>query len=237
MSAIVPERAVIDWDRTARTGLPEAVYAEGKSREQIVDILLQARQVGKPLLITLFAAECVAELPAELQAELDYDERSRTAFFGAVPATRPSGIMIVAAGLSDMPVVGEAARTLAFCGVGCEIVADVGVAGLWRLLERVEEIRAARLIIAVAGMEGALFSVLAGLVPAPIIAVPTSVGRGVAQGGQVALHSALASCAPGLVCVNVDNGFGAAQAALRMSVAWRQRDTNALVQTHPIQAQ
>lgn len=225
-------RAIIDWDRTARTGLPEAVYADGKSREQIIDILLQAKSAGKPVLFTLLTAGRVAELPAELKAELDYDERSRTAFFGAVPAPRPAGIMIVAAGLSDMPVVGEAARTLAFCGVGCEIVADVGVAGLWRLLDRIEEIRTAQLIIAVAGMEGALFSVLAGLVPAPIIAVPTSVGRGVAQGGQVALHSALASCAPGLVSVNVDNGFGAAQAALRMVGAWRRQETNAPMPSH-----
>lgn len=225
MNDVVSERAVIDWGRTVRTGLPEAVYAEGKTREQIVDILRQASQAGRAVLLTLLSAERVAELPAELQAEIDYDSRSRTAFFGAVPEIRPSGITIVAAGLSDMPVVGEAARTLAFCGLGCEIIADVGVAGLWRLMDRLEEIRAARAIIAVAGMEGALFSVLAGLVAAPIVAVPTSVGRGVARGGEVALHSALASCAPGLVCVNIDNGFGAAQATMRMMAAWRQQET------------
>jgi NCAIR mutase (PurE)-related protein len=209
-------QAIIDWDRTARTGLPEAVYAEGKSSAQIVEILQQAEQAGRAVLLTLLSAERVAELPAGLQTGLDYDACSRTAFFGSVPAPRPSGIVIVAAGLSDMPVVGEAARTLAFCGLDSAIIADVGVAGLWRLLERIEEIRAARAIIAVAGMEGALFSVLAGLVAAPIVAVPTSVGRGVARGGTVALHSALASCAPGLVCVNVDNGFGAAQALIRI---------------------
>ena len=209
-------QAIIDWDRTARTGLPEAVYAEGKSSAQIVEILQQAEQAGRAVLLTLLSAERVAELPAGLQAGLDYDACSRTGFFGSVPAPRPSGIVIVAAGLSDMPVVGEAARTLAFCGLDSAIIADVGVAGLWRLLERIEEIRAARAIIAVAGMEGALFSVLAGLVAAPIVAVPTSVGRGVARGGTVALHSALASCAPGLVCVNVDNGFGAAQAVIRI---------------------
>jgi len=213
------DRAVIDWNRTARTGLPEAVYSDGKSRDQIVDILRQAQAATRPVLLTLLAAERVAELPAELRAQLDYDPLSRTAFFGAVPAPKPSGIMIVAAGLSDMPVVREAARTLAFCGFDCEIIADVGVAGLWRLLDRIEEIRLARAIIAVAGMEGALFSVIAGLVAAPIVAVPTSVGRGVGRGGQVALHSALASCAPGLVCVNIDNGFGAAQATMRIIAA------------------
>jgi NCAIR mutase (PurE)-related protein len=96
------------------------------------------------------------------------------------------------------------------------VIADVGVAGLWRLLRRLEEIRAFKVVIAVAGMEGALFSVLAGLVEAPVIAVPVSVGYGVAAGGQGALSSALASCAPGLVTVNIDNGFGAACAAIKM---------------------
>jgi NCAIR mutase (PurE)-related protein len=106
--------------------------------------------------------------------------------------------------------------TLAFHGYEAPIIADVGVAGLWRLMERLEEIRGFRVVIAVAGMEGALFSVLAGLLGAPVIAVPSSVGYGVAAGGHVALNTALASCAPGLVVVNIDNGFGAACAAIAM---------------------
>ncbi|MPT24476.1 MAG: nickel pincer cofactor biosynthesis protein LarB, partial [Starkeya sp.] len=125
-------------------------------------------------------------------------------------------IAVVAAGTSDLPVAREVVRTLAFNGQGARLVADVGVAGLWRLMERIEEIRACRVVIAVAGMEGALFSVLGGLVAAPVIAVPTSVGYGVAEGGRAALTSALASCAPGVVAVNIDNGFGAACAALKM---------------------
>ena len=110
----------------------------------------------------------------------------------------------------------EAVRALAFAGYQAPLIADVGVAGLWRLMQRIDEIRSHRVVIAVAGMEGALFSVLAGLVAAPLIATPTSVGYGVAAGGRAALNSALASCAAGLTCVNIDNGFGAACAALRI---------------------
>ena len=110
----------------------------------------------------------------------------------------------------------EAARTLAFEGEEATLVVDVGVAGLWRLMERIDEIRRHRVVIAIAGMEGALFSVLAGLVQCPVLAVPRSVGYGVGQGGRTALRAALASCASGLVVVNIDNGFGAAHAALRM---------------------
>lgn len=217
MTTPTPDLARIDWDRTARTGLPEAVYAEGKTDGQLVQILRQAQALDRTLLLTRLSEDRLPALPAELSRALDYDALSQTAFFGPVPPAREDiRIAIVAAGLADMPVVGEIARTLAFSGTASRVVADVGVAGLWRLLERLEEIREAQVVIAVAGMEGALFSILAGLVAAPIIAVPTSVGRGVAKGGTVALHSALASCAPGLLTVNIDNGFGAAQAALRM---------------------
>lgn len=217
MSDSLTPDARMDWDRDARTGLPEAVYAKGKSDPQLAQILTEARALGRPVLLTRLAAEQVARLPGDLCAGLDYEPVSRTGLFGPVPAcVGEPDIAVVAAGLADMPAVGEAVRTLAFCGVGARVIADVGVAGLWRLMERLEEIRRARIVIAVAGMEGALFSVLAGLVRAPLIAVPTSVGQGVSEGGMVALHSALASCAPGLVVVNIDNGFGAAQAALRM---------------------
>lgn len=208
---------IIDWDRDARTGLPEAVYAEGKTIAQLVAILEQAETAGRPVLLTRLAGERLPELPAGLREKLDHDGLSQTAIFGTPPQlAETAGVVVVAAGLADMPVVGEAVRTLAFCGVQAEVIADVGVAGLWRLMNRLEDIRKAEIVIAVAGMEGALFSVLAGLIAVPIIAVPTSVGRGVATGGHVALNSALASCAPGLVTVNIDNGFGAAQAALRM---------------------
>jgi pyridinium-3,5-biscarboxylic acid mononucleotide synthase len=134
-----------------------------------------------------------------------------------MPAARgASRVAIVCGGTSDLPVAGEARRTLAFAGETTTLISDVGVAGLWRLMERLDEIRRHRVVIAVAGMEGALFSVLAGLVPCAVIAVPTSVGYGVATGGATALHAALASCASGLAVVNIDNGFGAAHAALRI---------------------
>lgn len=217
MSGPLTPDARIDWGRDARTGLPEAVYAKGKSDPQLAQILREAQGLGRPLLLTRLSEDQAERLPPHLRSGLDYEPVSRTGLFGPVPAPQSEpDIAVVAAGLADMPVVGEAVRTLAFCGVGARVIADVGVAGLWRLMDRLEEIRRARIVIAVAGMEGALFSVLAGLIQAPIIAVPTSVGQGVSEGGTVALHSALASCAPGLVVVNIDNGFGAAQAALRM---------------------
>ena len=119
------------------------------------------------------------------------------------------------AGTSDLPVAREAIRTLAFYDVPAREIADVGVAGLWRILAQEETLRRHPVVIVVAGMEGALFSVVAGMVGGLVVAVPTSTGYGVARGGRTALHSALASCAPGLVTVNIDNGYGAACAAIR----------------------
>jgi NCAIR mutase (PurE)-related protein len=123
----------------------------------------------------------------------------------------------VTAGTSDLPVAHEARRTLQFHGLVPLMIADVGVAGLWRLLQRIDEIRRIPIVIVVAGMDAALPTVLGGLVPGCIIAVPTSVGYGVAAGGHAALHAMLASCAPGIVVVNIDNGYGAACAALRIA--------------------
>ena len=156
-------------------------------------------------------------LAATARDALDYHPVSRTAILGGPAPARAAGrIAIVCGGTSDVPVAHEAARTLAFEGEDTTLVLDVGVAGLWRLTDRLADIRRHRVVIAVAGMEGALFSVLAGLVPCPVLAVPTSVGYGVGAGGRVALRAALASCASGLVVVNIDNGFGAAHAALRI---------------------
>lgn len=126
------------------------------------------------------------------------------------------GPAVVSAGTSDAPVCLEAARTLEFHGIGCELIQDVGVTGLWRLTERIDDIRRYPVVIAVAGMEGALFSVLGGLVGSALITVPTSVGYDVAEGGNLALNVALSSCAPGLLTVNIDTGYGAACAAIRL---------------------
>jgi pyridinium-3,5-biscarboxylic acid mononucleotide synthase len=210
---------VLDWERLGRTGVAEAVLCASKSPDQIAAILDRATAEGQRLLLTRLSAEQFAALPGRQRATVDFDLLSATGILGAVtPDTKPiEGVVIVAAGTSDLGVATEAARTLNFHGYAAPMVADVGVAGLWRLMARLEELRAARLLIVAAGMEGALFSVLAGLVEAPIIALPSSVGYGVAAHGLAALHSALASCAPGVVVVNVDNGFGAAAAAIKMS--------------------
>jgi NCAIR mutase (PurE)-related protein len=206
----------IDWQRGARTGVPEAVLCGHKSAAQIEVIVAAAHAEGKRLLLTRLDEPGFAALGGATRTLLDFDPLSRTAVLGgAVPLT-DTGIGIVAAGTSDMPVAREAARALAFCGHDAPIIADIGVAGLWRLTSKIEDIRRFRIVIAVAGMEGALFSVLAGLVAAPVIAVPASVGYGVAAGGRVALDAALASCSPGIVTVNIDNGFGAAAAAIKM---------------------
>jgi len=207
----------LDWQRAGRTGTSEAVLCDPKSAAQIDAIVVHATEFGQRLLLTRLGPRKFSRLSVPARDALDYDAATRTAILGGLPEPRGAGrIAIVCGGTSDLPVAREAARTLAFEGETATLLADVGVAGLWRLMERLDDIRRHRVVIAVAGMEGALFSVLAGLVPCAVIAVPTSVGYGVAKGGRTALHAALASCASGLAVVNIDNGFGAAHAALRI---------------------
>lgn len=205
---------VLDWEREKRTGVAEAVLCEGKSVAQLEGILAEAGE--RRLLLTRLDEEKLAKLAAGVRAGLDYDPLSRTAFHGAPRAPAIAGAGVVCAGTSDLPVAREAARSLLFAGFAAPVVADVGVAGLWRLMKRLDDIRAFKVVVAVAGMEGALFSVIAGLVEAPVIAVPTSVGYGVAAGGRASLRSALATCATGVVVVNIDNGYGGACAAIRI---------------------
>jgi len=209
---------VLDFERASRIGLDEAVFCTRKSASQIESILRAFDARANACLLTRLDPDKAAALAAELRAKLDFEPVSRTGFFRD-PAPRPRAlkVAIVSGGTSDAPVVREAARTLAFYGVEAALFQDVGVTGLWRLTERLEALRDYPIIIAVAGMEGAIFSVLGGLVDSLIIAVPTSVGYGVAPDGELALHSALGSCAPGIVVTNIDNGFGAACAALRVA--------------------
>jgi NCAIR mutase (PurE)-related protein len=207
----------MDWDRIARTGTSEAVLCEPKSAAQIAAIVEHASALHRRLLLTRLARPKLEALPAELREALDYDEGSRTAILGPLPAPQAEArVAIVCGGTSDVGVAGECARTLLFAGESSSSYVDVGVAGLWRLMEHLDDIRAHRVVVVVAGMEGALFSVLTGLVQGAVIAVPTSVGYGVAAGGHAALTAALASCASGIAVVNIDNGFGAAHAALRI---------------------
>ena len=213
----------LDWQREARTGVAEAVLCEPKTPAQIAAILGEAAARSARLLLTRLALEQYDALPRALREQLDFEPLSRTAILGGLPSGKPiEGTLIVAAGTADLGPAREAARTLAFHGHTAPLIADVGVAGLWRLNEQLGRLREARVLIVAAGMEGALFSVVAGLVSAPVIALPTSVGYGVAAGGVVALHSALSSCAPGVMAVNIDNGFGAAAAAIKIMEAARR---------------
>ncbi|MDQ2804843.1 MAG: nickel pincer cofactor biosynthesis protein LarB [Pseudomonadota bacterium] len=208
---------LLDTGRAERIGFGEAVYAAGKSVQQIAAILDDAAAREASLLLTRLDVERHAGLPTWQRDRMDYDPLSRTAMFGEPCPMLPSeAVAVVTAGTSDVPVAREALRTLAFNGRGARLIADVGVAGLWRLLSRAEELRGFRVVIVAAGMDAALPSVVGGLVPGVVIAVPTSVGYGVAAGGTTAPHAILASCAPGLVTVNIDNGYGAACAALRV---------------------
>jgi NCAIR mutase (PurE)-related protein len=206
---------VFDYARSERIGMPEAVFCEGKDEAALSALVVElAARPDHPTLFTRMSADQHDSLPAGLP--LDYDRRSRTAFLnGRLPA-RDGRVTVLTAGTADLPVAAEAARTLEFMGVAPRTIADVGVAGIWRLLDRVPDLQECDLLIVVAGMDAAIVSVVGGLVRVPIIAVPTSVGYGVAAGGQSALHSMLSSCAQGVVVTNFDNGFGAACAALRM---------------------
>ena len=214
----------LDASRRERTGLDEAIFCAGKSVAQIDAILAHAEDAGRRLLLTRLDPAAHAALPARRAGALDYDPVSRTAILGPIEprAADEARVGIVTAGSSDVPVAREAARTLLYDGYPCREIHDVGVAGLWRLLERIEEIRRLDVVIAVAGMEAALASVLGGLVPGAVIAVPTSTGYGVAAGGETALRAALTSCASGVTVVNIDNGYGAACAAARILNAHRR---------------
>jgi pyridinium-3,5-biscarboxylic acid mononucleotide synthase len=208
-----------DVARSERVGLDEAIFCAGKTAGQIEAILGEARARGAGLLLTRLDAERLDALSAGARAALDYDALSRTAFFGEAHKRAGGGdtrVAILSAGTSDVSAAREAQRTLAWYGEPAAEFHDVGVAGLWRLTDRLEEIRRYPVLIVAAGMDAALLSVVGGLVRGCVIGLPTSVGYGVANGGRTALDAMLASCAPGLAVVNIDNGYGAACIALRM---------------------
>ena len=215
---------MLDIAREDRIGLEEAIYCAGKSAAQIDGVLASAAERGvAALLLTRLDADKIAALSSCHREQLDYEPVSRTAIFGVAREISAKGrVAVVCAGTSDVPVAREALRTLAYHGEQGTLVADVGVAGLWRLTQRLDELRRHPVLIVAAGMDAALPSVLGGLVASALIAVPTSVGYGVAEGGHTALNAILASCAPGLTVVNIDNGYGAACAALRILHAARR---------------
>ncbi|WKN43683.1 nickel pincer cofactor biosynthesis protein LarB [Tunicatimonas pelagia] len=206
----------IDLDRKGRLGFPEVIFGQSKTVEQLKSILAYHQQQAIPALATKVQAEKAQPLLAEFP-EAFFDEESGVFGLNLNDSNKTDpAIVIVSGGTSDAYVVNEVFYTLRYLGVTASRIQDVGVSGLHRLMNRLEEIKTYKIIIAVAGFEAALPTVLGGLVAQPIIAVPTSVGYGVAAEGQVALHSLLASCANGITVVNIDNGYGAAIAAFRM---------------------
>jgi hypothetical protein len=210
--------ALIDHHRELRQGIPEIILGESKSIDQLLPIVEKMAERGSNVLITRLCRE-KAEALLSLHPGGDYDPDGRTFTLVQQPiATVGRGkVLVVCAGTSDIPVTREAAVTARMLGNEVEELVDVGVAGIHRLLARTDKLRQAAVIIVVAGMEGALPSVVGGLVGVPVIAVPTSVGYGAAFGGVAALLGMLNSCAGGVTVVNIDNGFGAAFAATRIN--------------------
>jgi NCAIR mutase (PurE)-related protein len=209
--------AELDLDRVRRRGYPEAVYCAGKTAEQVGLIAARLREQPAVAIFTRAGKEHAAAVLAELPDAL-HDEESRLLIWPATPPEPTGGlVVVVAAGTSDLPVAREALLTARHLGRPTELVVDVGVAGLHRVLGRLDLLRRAKAIIVVAGMDGALPSVVAGLVSAPLVAVPTSVGYGAAFEGLAALLTMLNACAPGVAVVNIDNGYGAGHLAAQIA--------------------
>lgn len=213
---LVGNYADIDLHRTVRQGMPEVIYGEGKTAEQIVGIASAMKERGMTnIMATRLSEEKAQRIMEEL--EMDYDPVSRIGVVNRKETEKLGKIVVVAAGTSDLPVAEEAAVTAELYGNRVERIYDVGVAGIHRLLSKLPALEDAKAIVAVAGMEGALVSVVGGLVACPVIGVPTSVGYGANFGGLAALLSMLNSCASGVSVVNIDNGFGAAVLASKIN--------------------
>jgi NCAIR mutase (PurE)-related protein len=216
--------ARLDRHRELRRGLPEVVFGEGKTEEQVTSIVDALIAADQPVLVTRLG-ETVGKRLASRHEQARYDPVSRT-LVRASPEreqSRVDGLLVMSAGTADLPVAEEAAVTAESLGLSVEKVYDVGVAGIHRLFGEITRLRQAKVVIVVAGMEGALPSVVAGLVRSPVIGVPTSVGYGAAFSGLTALFGMLSSCAGGLTVVNIDNGFGAACAAHAILVSGEER--------------
>ena len=207
---------LIDFDRKDRIGIPETIFCQDKDINQIKNICNDLDK-EKTTFFTRLSINKYYKLPKKIQKILKYNDISSSAIYGKIPSIKKSyNVAIVCAGTSDMPSVSEAHQTLISSGQYSKIFADLGIAGLWRIQKYLKEIKKFKIIIVVAGMDGALPSVLGGLVSQPVIAIPTSTGYGVSNKGNTALNSMLASCSPGITVVNIDNGYGAATAAIRI---------------------
>ncbi|MBK7642211.1 MAG: nickel pincer cofactor biosynthesis protein LarB [Planctomycetes bacterium] len=211
----------LDTQRELRCGGPEVVYGAGKTPEQVLEISVALLEHHDRLLVTRIAPEA-AELVRRRIPRAVHDARARALYVEPEAGIEQEGlVLVVCAGTSDLPVADEAALTARLMGARVERLQDVGVAGIHRLLAHTERLREARALVVVAGMEGALPSVVGGLVSAPVIAVPTSVGYGASFGGIAALLAMLNSCAAGIAVVNIDNGFGAGVMAARINAGAR----------------
>jgi len=200
--------AKVDHHRALRTGYPEVVFCQGKTHEQVEKIFLALEKHNGNILLTRAEPELYSRLKA-IDSRLTYNELGRTITLEAEDRKKLGSVLVISAGTADIPVAEEAAVTASISGANVERLYDCGVAGIHRLLAQNEKIQQARCIVAVAGMEGALPSVVGGLAPCPVIAVPTSVGYGSHLNGIAPLFTMLNSCAPNITVVNIDNGFGA----------------------------
>ena len=210
------DRINLDLGREKRLGFPEAIYGTNKDVESLKEIIRRITNVKKPVLITRLQPEKIDPIREDFHSVF-YDRISGTCVVGEFPEPGfTQSVGIISAGTTDAYVANEVFYTLKFHGIRAEIIHDIGVSGLHRLLSRLDEIRKFKILIVIAGFEGALPTVVGGLLPQPVIAVPTSIGYGVAKDGQVALNAMLTSCANGITVVNIDNGYGAAMAAYRM---------------------
>jgi NCAIR mutase (PurE)-related protein len=217
--------ATVDHHRALRQGAPEVILGEGKTVEQIEGISAELARTGQNVFITRLDATKAEKLKGRFPS-IRYNELGRTASIETTPIEIDTSrtVALVSAGTSDLPVAEECGETLRVLGAQCHRVYDVGVAGIHRLMSKRETLVSASVVVVVAGMEGALASVVGGLVSVPVIAVPTSVGYGAAFHGLAALLGMLTSCASGVTVVNIDNGFGAAFAAHRLLQAIKKGD-------------
>ena len=211
------DESIIDFQRRSRIGVIEAIWGEHKSIEQISEILKKYELASETALVTRLTKEKGEKLLIKFPSA-KFHEISGCLTMGVIEEyiSSEEEVIILTGGTSDLRVASEAEIALNLHGIRTKLLIDIGVAGLHRLLNRLEEIKLAKVVIACAGMEGALPTVLAGLIPQPIIGLPVSVGYGISGGGKTALEGMLASCSPGLLVVNIDNGYGAAMAALRI---------------------
>ena len=211
------DESIIDFQRRSRLGVIEAIWGEHKSTQQIAEILKKYQLASETALVTRLTKEKAEKLLNEFPYA-KFHENSGCLTMGTYEENifSEEEVIILTGGTSDFGVASEAEIALNLHGIRTKLLIDLGVAGIHRLLGKLEEIKSAKVVIACAGMEGALPTVLAGLIPHPIIGLPVSVGYGISGGGKTALEGMLASCAPGLTVVNIDNGYGAAMAALRI---------------------